>query len=266
MGAEPGAGPCRESSSGAALARSTRCRSASPRAGRWNARLRQIAIALGRGGGAAGPGDPCRTRRARITTAIARRAGADDALPGGRTESPPRWRMVSPARTAWLRCRRLSGEDAAQAERALARDAASALCDSQCPGRRCTAALPVRDRLHARLAAARADLLHRKLHRRACAPRAWSRLRSGWRCSAATRASRVASRRRRGSRSWDGGGAGSSMGIAGCLGLRIAHRAGRDREHRRPTSGSRSTNWSRRSIAGGSVNPRPGRASKSKAA
>ena len=78
----------------------------------------------------------------------------------------------------------------------------------------------VRRRLHARLAAARVRLLHRELHRRAGArARAWSRWRSACRCSAATGGWRAACRARRGCAQWDGGGPGSTMGIAGVLGL-----------------------------------------------
>ena len=89
-------------------------------------------------------------------------------------------------------------------------------------------------RLHARLAAARVDLLHRKLHRRAGArARGSSRWRSGWRCSAAIRGSRAACSR--GARSADGtaAGAGSTHGHRRLLGVRIAHRPGRRGEHRR---------------------------------
>ena len=47
------------------------------------------------------------------------------------------------------------------------------------------------------------------------------------------RGSRAASRARRGSRGWDGGGARQHDGHRRLLGLRLAHRAGRDATHRR---------------------------------
>ena len=51
---------------------------------------------------------------------------------------------------------------------------------------------------------------------------------------------------------WDGGGTGQHDGDRRLLGLRIAHRAGRHRQHRRRPADQGRTGWSRPSIAGAS--------------
>ena len=122
----------------------------------------------------------------------------------------------------------------------------------------------VRSRLHARLAAARDRLLHRKLHRRARprrGPRAAGVPDGDARRQSAARAlppgggARRLGRRRARQHAW----------ARRLLGLRIAHRPAGERDASAPTSASRSHRLVAAVDCGRIVNPRPGPRSRSRA-
>ena len=132
-------------------------------------------------------------------------------------------------------------DDAGNARPSTRSTALPALRDPQRAHRSGPVRPALRGRLHARLAAARVRLLHRKLRRRAGArrghgaagvPHVDARAATGGSRAACRRAARLAQ--------WDGGGRGQHDGHRRLLGLRVAHRPGRERRASATTKGSRS--------------------------
>ena len=239
VGADPGArrGARTAPSSAAGASRGSpciRCRSASRRAGAGGRRNPARGRAGPRDAGARSS-SACRNRPARTT--ISRRAGGDRADDRAarrrrdhrRLENARRDRRRLRRSRCRARRRRPSASSIRPASTARSRLMRSRMSRSK--------ALPCRSPSEPATCAARRSARSPSSPKASSTnwrmPRASSRSASGWRCSAATRASRAASRRRRRRGGWDGGGRGSTHGHRRGFGLRLAHRAARRRDHRR---------------------------------